>query len=237
MNEETVKLDSPIDVMYLLHRALSAEAAWVQREIERFEPGGSLQPFRAVFNTWATALMYHADIEDQYMTAPLTDFQPARDNEAEHLELAGLMDDLSEYTSKGDTHKLEERVSSAIIALHEQQHSELMERLEDVMDVLNGEIGRQRVIARTKRHLYGKVVALRICQDDHLESEEAFVLPRVRESMTEEEQLQLAQRLLVDEASQYPRSIQDWVARELNPEELRWLADLASRFKSPAGDR
>ena len=222
MNEETFKLDSPIDVMYLLHRALSAEAARAQREIERLETGGSLQPFRAAFNFWAAALMYHADVEDEYMTAPLTDFQPARDNEAEHLELAGLMDDLSEYMSKRDTHKLEERVSSAIIALHDQQHTELMEKLEDVMDVLNGEIGRTRVIARTKRHLYGKIVALRICQDDHLESEEAFVLPRVRESMSEDEQLRLAERLLVDKASEYPRSIQDWVARELNPEELQW---------------
>ena len=88
------------------------------------------------------------------------------------------MDDLGHYLSKRDTSKLEDRVSAAIIALHEQQHSELMEKLEDVMDCLNGEIGRTRVIARTQRHLYGKVVALRICQDDHLESEEAFVLPR-----------------------------------------------------------
>ena len=47
------------------------------------------------------------------------------------------------------------------------------------LDVLNVDIGKKSLIARTHRHLYGKVVALRICQDDHFESEEYLVLPEI----------------------------------------------------------
>ena len=216
--------------MYLIHRALSAEAARVQKLIEQLEVGGSLQPFRAAFNTWATCLMYHADVEDRYMTEPLEDFQAARDNEAEHVELAELLRGVTESLDEGEVKGIEERVKRAIVALHDEQHVELMERLEDVLAVLNGEIGRTSVIARTKRHLYGKVVALRICQDDHLESEEAFVLPEVRTGMRESQQLELVRRLLTDQSSDNPRWIRDWVAREVGPTERKLLADLEARY-------
>ena len=118
------------------------------------------------------------------------------------------------------------------IALHEEQHEELLEKLEDVLDVLNGEIGRTRVIARTRRHLYGKVVALRICQDDHLESEEAFVLPEVEERLSIEDQREIARRLLIDEESGDPAWVLDWVSRNVEPEE-RALLDRASWLAVP----
>ena len=109
-----------------------------------------------------------------------------------------------------------------------------MERLEDVLGVLNEEIGRTRVIARTKRHLYGKVVALKICQDDHLESEEAFVLPEVRERMDHDEQLDLIRRLLIDSEAEDSRWIVDWVARHLTPGERELLNEVESRFDAVA---
>jgi hypothetical protein len=232
MTEEITELDSPIDVMALIHKALVAEGSRVQSLIEGYAPGDSFQNFRAAFNSWATALMYHADVEDQYMTAPMKGFQPARVNEAEHKELDGLFQDLSAYVDGREDNGLEGTLRKAIVALHEEQYAELMERLEDVLGVLNEEIGRTRVIARTKRHLYGKVVALKICQDDHLESEEAFVLPEVRERMTESEQLDLARRLLVDAEAEDSRWILDWVAKDLTPGERGLLKDLESRFDS-----
>ena len=231
MAQQVDKLDSPIDVMYLIHRALSAEAARVQRIIEELDVGDSLQPFRAAFNTWATCLMYHADVEDEYMTGPMADLQPARVNEAEHAELAKLLDDLGAHTDKADLTGLGPRLKAAVIALHDQQHVELMERLEEVLAVLDGEIGKTRVIARTRRHLYGKVVAVRICQDDHLESEEAFVLPEVRERMSEATQLDLTRRLLIDEEAEDPNWILDLVARESTPGEQRLLKGLQARFR------
>ena len=54
MAEEFTRLESPIDVMFFIHKALSAEAAKVQKLIEEFEPGESLQPFTIAFNFWAS---------------------------------------------------------------------------------------------------------------------------------------------------------------------------------------
>jgi hypothetical protein len=232
MAEEITELESPIDAMALIHKALVAEGSRVQSLIDGYAPGDSLQNFRAAFNFWATALMYHADVEDQYMTGPIKEFQPARVNETEHRELDALFQDLGAYVDGREVTGLEGAVRRAIVALHEEQHAELMDRLEDVLGVLNEEIGRTRVIARTKRHLYGKVVALKICQDDHLESEEAFVLPEVRERMSDAEQLGLVSSLLVDPEAEDSRWILDWVAKDLTPGERDLLKDLESRFDS-----
>ena len=122
MSNQDTRLDTPIDVMYLIHEALSAEASSVQRLIEEMEIGASLQPIRAAFNFWATTLMYHADIEDQSMTGPMTDFQPARDNENEHAELGEMIEELQEFVLSDDRKGLEQRVKQAIVALHEETH-------------------------------------------------------------------------------------------------------------------
>ena len=233
MGDEITSLESPVDAMHLIHRALSDEAASVQQIIEDLEPGASLHPFRLAFNFWASALMFHADAEDRYMTAPMADFQPARDNEAEHLDIAAKIQGLESYVERGDITGLEASVKEAILALHEEQHTELMERLEDVLAVLDDEIGRTQVIARTKRHLYGKVVALKISQDDHFESEEAFVLPEVRARMSESQQLEVVKHLLLDEESEDPRWILDWVQQAATTYERGLLTDLEARFDRP----
>ena len=56
----------------------------------------------------------------------------------------------------------------------------MFQRLEAVMQVLDAEVGRARLVDRTHHHLYQSVVALRVAQDDHLECEEEFVLPTIR---------------------------------------------------------
>ncbi len=193
MIEETTRLESPVEVMYLIHKALRAEAARVEKMVGQLETGESLQPFRAAFNLWASALGYHAEKEDKHMTVPLTDPPQARENE--------------------------------------EAHRALERRIEDVLACLNGEIGKTRLIARTQRHLFGAVVALRIAQDDHLEEEEAFVLPLVREHLSEEQQMEVVRQLLVDEDAQDQRWILDWVAKELAPTERGLLAKLEARFE------
>jgi hypothetical protein len=230
MIEDITGLENPTEVMYLIHKALQVEAAGVEDMVRQYEIGDSLQPIRAAFNLWATALIFHADQEDRYMTAPLTDFQPARDNENEHATLGSLLGDLNTFLDRDDTRGLAHCVQEAMVALHEEQHMELLERLEDVMAVLCEEIGKTKVIARTKRHLYGKIVALRIVQDDHLESEEAFVLPEVWQRFNQEEQLEIARQLLFDEAADDPQWVIRWVAQYLSVEERRLLADLEARL-------
>ena len=214
------------NIMVLIHRAFSAEAALLQKLIEGIQVEDSLQNFRLRFNSWAAVLMYHADIEDRYMTAPLTDFELARSNEAEHAELTDLADGLSQYLKDRDPKTLERRVKVAAIALHEQQHDKLLTALEDVLDVMDGEIGKTKLVARTLRHLYGKVVSLRICQDDHFESEEALVLPEVEVRFSPEEKEEIARKLLLDEGAANPTWVMDWVMEKMDPLERERLIDI-----------
>ena len=230
MTTEITRLEHPIDVMHLIHKALRAQAALVEETVRRFEIGSSLQPIRACFNVWAAALAFHAQQEDKYMTAPLTNFQPARDNEAEHGALAEMLGDLNTLVDKDDTRGLSERVKEAMVALNERQHAELVEKLEDVMEVLNGEIGKTKVITRTWRRLYARVVALQTAQDDHLENEEAFVLPEVWQRISEAGQLEIARRLLIDDEAEDRRWVLDWMEKYLTPAERGLLADLQTRF-------
>ena len=106
------------------------------------------------------------------------------------------------------------------------EHAELEVKLEEVVTVFSDEIGETQVIARTQRHLYGAVVALRIAQDDHLESEEAFVLPVVWERLDETQQLDIARYLLIDENSANRRWSLDWMTQRLNSAEREALAGL-----------
>ena len=234
MTAEITKLEHPIDAMYLIHKALRAEAAKVEDMVRHFEIGDSLQAFRCAFNFWAAALAYHAQQEDKYMTAPLTNSQPARENEAEHVELGGMLGNLAEFMSEDQTKGIAQRVTETMLALNKDQHADLVDKLEDVMAVLNEEIGTTKVIARTQRHLYQRVLALRVAQDDHLENEEAFVLPEIWLRISEEEQLEMAKRLLIDEDAEDERWVVDWVAQALDPRELKLLGDLVRRFDSVA---
>jgi hypothetical protein len=238
MVEEIKKLESPIDVMFLMHKALSAEALKVERIIQNYEPGTSLQPFVSAFNEWATALMYHADVEDEYMTLPLPNFQPARDNETEHAELHALGGDLVALLEDQKI-DFKARVQKVMAALTEEQHSQLLTGLQDVLDVLGGEIGRGTVIPRTARHLYTKVVNLRATQDDHFENEEAFVLQEVRNEFGYEKELDLARRLMFDESSDDKTWFVDWMKEHLTDGEVKLLdalAEEANKASATAAD-
>ena len=125
-----------------------------------------------------------------------------------------------------------------MVDLTEKQHEELTERMEDVVNVLKTEIGETRAAGRARRHLYRKVVELRIAESDHLENEEAFVLPLVRERMGGVEELEVARRLLVDDDADNPRWVLEWVADELTPAEGKLLANLEANFQpASAGAR
>jgi hypothetical protein len=110
-------------------------------------------------------------------------------------------------------------------------HGRLAERLEDVQGCLTDEIGRTMLIARTQRHLFGRVVMARIAQDDHLEEEEAFVLPAVRRQLSDAQQWTIVRHLLLDEGADDPRWHLEWLAAYLTPREWRLLGELAARAK------
>lgn len=237
MAEDTriTTLEHPIDVMFLIHKALSLEAARLEEMVRTFELGGSVQPVNLAFDAWAMQLVFHADQEDRYMTGPMPDFAPARDNEAEHADLASIIGGLSECLVAADSPGLSDRVKAAILALHEEQHTELLTRLEDVMAVLNDEIGRGQVIARTQRHLYQRIVALRVAQDDHFECEEEFVLPEVRQRFSPDQQLEIVQKLLIDEESEDSEWVLNWLNDNLNAQDRELLGQLIAKFAQPVG--
>jgi hypothetical protein len=210
MQEQHTKLDSPIDSMYLIHKALRTEAVRAERLADEVEIGGSLQSFKLTFNSWATALVFHAEQEDTHIISSLSNHEgPPHYNPL--------------TSSSGD-------LKLAIAAQGEELHRELIIAVQDVLDVLDHEIGKTSVILRTKQHLYGEVVALRFAQEDCLETEEAIVLPLVRERMSERQQLEMVRCLLVDADAQDTRWMIDWVSKRLSTSEQELLADLENRM-------
>ena len=231
---EISQLECPIDSMFLIHKALRNEAARVEEMVRTFDHGSSVQPIRAAFNLWAVALAFHAQQEDIHMTGAMEDFPPARDNESEHTELENLLEDISNYVDGKDQKDLRSRVIQVMEALREEQHMLLLERLEDVMAVLNEEIGKTRVIARTQRHLYQRVVALRVAQDDHLECEEEFVLPEIRQRFDDADQLKMMRWLFIDDEAEDKRWMLDWVGERLTTNEHQVLKELENRLAAVA---
>ena len=91
-------------------------------------------------------------------------------------------------------------------------------------------MGEGSTSARTRRHLYSRVVAHKVAESDHFENEEVFVFPVVRERMNEREQLEVARHLLMDDDAEDPRWIIDWLIEELTPREQHLVRELEARF-------
>ena len=136
-----------------------------------------------------------------------------------------------ECPGKGDAAGLAENVKAAMLAMEEEQHKEIVEQMADVEEILRWEIGETRVVARTRRHLYRRVLGLRVLEFDHFENEEAFVIPIVRERMSEQQQLGVVKHLLIDEEAEDPRWVIDWVASELDEDQRKLLSNLEARFE------
>ena len=143
MNQET----APIDVMLLVHTAMAGSAERVEREADQLQEGSSIHPFRAAFNEWAAAFMYLSEREDDL-------FSGHAGNRAE-----------AATTEDGE--------QAAVLAANKDEHREMDEKFQDVMEVLNVEIGRTSVIRRTRQHLFGSVP--RRCWPDN-----ASMSPRLR---------------------------------------------------------
>jgi hypothetical protein len=87
MPQEITNLDHPIDVMYLIHKAIRAEARRTRQAAEQLEIGGNFKTFMNAFYQWATALGYHEEAEYKYLIPHLSQSLPTRHNETGHKEL------------------------------------------------------------------------------------------------------------------------------------------------------
>ena len=211
MTDEITGLESPIDVMYLIHKALRAQGVRAEDEVEKLDDGSSLQGFKLAFNAWATALVSHAELEDQYMNEH---FAPGASENAPDPAV--------------------EKLTGMVVSYEDEMLGQLLDSVQAVMTVLNDEIGPTSVITRTKQHLKAQIIGLRITQEDHLETEEGLVLPVLRQHLDEERQLAMAKGLLIDETADDTRWILQWIEPELTPTEQKLLADVETRcMESP----
>ena len=232
--EGTTKLEHPIDVMPLMHKAFRA----VSGRNEALAAGAStledVARLNEQFGFWVKQILHHAAVEDEVMTGPLQNSQPARDNEAEHAELAGKAGELVDFIARGRAAGLEESVRQAAFTLEADQHRELRERSHEVEDALKEALGDEKVTARTIRHIHSRLIGVRILELDHFENEEAFVCSLVRDEIDEAGQLYMVRRLLIDDTAEDPRWVIDWVRSELDPAEQVLLKDLEARFQAAA---
>ena len=230
--DNTHRLEDPIDVMPLLHKAFRAVSDRTEAMAANASNFEDVSELNEVFGYWVKQLLHHAAVEDEVMTGPLKDNQPARDNETEHTELAGKAGDLISFIAMGNAAGLEESVREAAFSLEDEQHRALEEKFHEVETALKDVLGEKKVTARTIRHIHSRLIGVRILELDHFENEEAFVLSLVRDEMDESQQLNIVRRLLIDESAEDPRWIIDWVYSELDPEDQALLKDLENRFQA-----
>ena len=208
MTVEITTLEQPIDAMYLIHKALRGEADRTVELVRSLEDGNSLQPFKLAFTAWATAIMYHAE-----------------------KEVGTEMTKSVDATRKAAADDPVERVKWALLAKEDEEYAALLEGVMDVMAVLEEDIGATSVILRTQQHLYGQAIALRVAQEDHLETEEAMVIALLRENLSPACQLEVVGALLVDQDADDPHWVIEWISQYLTPKENELLLELESQIK------
>ena len=234
--DEIRVLESPIDVMYLMHKVFMAHSERTEALAEKAQGGGDITDLKDGLDVWLSQLLYHTKTEDIYMTGPLRDAQlqdgrkPLRENEKEHDELRQIGANLTHRLQRDGNTGLTSEVTSLVLAMEEKDHAELMKKVEEVEKALSGAIGEEQILARTRRHLYRSVMSFKVTEFDHFENEEAFVMPLVKDQMDHSQQLECVRRLLFDDESDNPRWIIDFVTGELEGHERKLLEKLETEF-------
>ena len=85
-SENIHRLEDPIDVMLLMHKAFRAVSGRTEALAGKAATIEDIAELNRSFGFWANQIVYHAAVEDEVMTGPLQDSQPVRDNETEHAE-------------------------------------------------------------------------------------------------------------------------------------------------------
>ncbi len=208
MTVEITTLEQPIDAMYLIHKALRGEADRTVELAKHLESGDSLQPFKLAFTAWATAIMYHAE-----------------------KEVGTEMTKSVDETRRSAVHDPVERVKWALLEKEDEEYARLLDGVLEVMTVLEEDIGATSVISRTQQHLYGQVVALRVAQEDHLETEEAMIISLLRENLSPECQLKVVGALLIDQEADDRHWVIEWISQDLTLKENELLFGMESRIE------
>ena len=156
-------LNTPIDALYLLHKALRAEADRVEEAVSQLEMGGSFKPLHRAFSRWAMALGSYVERADHSLTPWVPDTRLAQAQEAGHRHVMAMLEDLQTYLH-ADLGRMiviartQRQVRSKVIAVRIVQDDLLEDEEEGVLPVL-----RQRMSATQQweimRHLLSEAEA------------------------------------------------------------------------------
>jgi hypothetical protein len=186
MPTEVTQLAHPIDVMYLIHKAMRAEARRTRQAAEHLEIGGNFKPFLDDFYRWAMALGFHADAEATYVLPHVSDMFPARDNAGGHQALLAGLEDLQRCLHEELGHTIviprtRRQLVGNVIALLLAQADLLDEEEERLVPVIHQRIGEAEQLDMARHLLFDSE-----SEDDH------WMLDWVAQHITEAERHTLA---------------------------------------------
>ena len=181
MAEEITELENPIDAMHLIHNALRTAAERVENMAGMLAMFGNLQHFRSAFNLWSAALVYHAEMEDEHMTAQFVDWVAARENEDKHRTLEQKLEDvltcLNEEIGKAPMiARTQRHLYGCTVALRIAQDDHLEEEEEFILPVLRQQMDEE----------HQKEVIRRLLIDEEAE-DQRWILDWISQNLTSRE--------------------------------------------------
>ena len=227
-------LESPIEVMYLMHKVFMSHSDHTLELVSKVETGEcSIADVKRSFDLWIKHLLYHVQTEDYYMTGPLKEkkLQDGRmvlkENVSEHNDLREMGADLFAKIGKDARESLIEDV----LALDDQNHEELLDQLRIADSAIIETLGEQTILRRSIRHIYRSIFDFIVVEFDHFENEESFVLPLVHDQMSYAEELECVRKLLIDDDSDNPTWILDFVRKNLVDSDRKLLDEISENFQ------
>tara|TARA_B100001123_G_C14832833_1_gene836880 strand:- start:5 stop:715 length:711 start_codon:yes stop_codon:yes gene_type:complete len=227
-------LESPIEVMYLMHKVFMSHSDHTLELVSKVETGEcSIADVKRSFDLWIKHLLYHVQTEDIYMTGPLKEkkLQDGRmvlkENVSEHNDLREMGADLFAKIGKDARESLIEDV----LALDDQNHEELLDQLRIADSAIIETLGKQTILRRSIRHIYRSIFDFIVVEFDHFENEESFVLPLVHDQMSYAEELECVRKLLIDDDSDNPTWILDFVRENLVDSDRKLLDEISENFQ------
>ena len=227
-------LESPIEVMYLMHKVFMSHSDHTLELVSKVETGEcSIIDVKRSFDLWIKHLLYHVQTEDDYMTGPLKEkkLQDGRmvlkENVSEHNDLREMGAELFAEIGKDARESLIEDV----LALDDQNHEELLDQLRIADSAIIETLGKQTILRRGIRHLYRSIFDFIVVEFDHFENEESFVLPLVHDQMSYAEELECVRKLLIDDDSDNPTWILDFVRENLVDSDRKLLDEISENFQ------
>jgi len=230
--EQITALESPIDVMYLMHKVFMEHSIKTEKLALEILQEEDLNELKNALDEWLKHIIYHVDTEDVFLTGPLKEKtmpdgrMVVKDNVAEHDQIRLDGEHVLNNFSRNIQQESAEISKDLILALDDQKHEELIGKVEDLQGAIEKVLTEDGLRIRSRRHLYRSVLALKVTEFDHFENEEASVLPLVKEQMSRNQQLECARELLFQDTATCPGWIFHFISNGLCESERILLQEL-----------